>query len=86
MKNVETAATMVERVRFQLGGYELQTNFVVLDDAMGIEDFLLCRNFLRTYQVLVDLTTMRIVVRAPVKPVWHHLRIVRLVTLILQFQ
>ena len=63
---------MVERVRFQLGGYELQTNFVVVDDAMGAEDFLLGRNFLRTYQVLVDLTAMRIVVRAPAKPVWHH--------------
>ena len=40
---------MVERVRFQLGGYELQTNFVVVDDAMGVEDFLLGRKFLRTY-------------------------------------
>ena len=63
---------IVERVRFQLGGYELQTNFVVVDDAMGVEDFLLGRNFLRTYQVPVDLTAMRIVVRAPAKPVWHH--------------
>ena len=63
---------MVERVRFQLGGNELQTNFVVVDDAMGVEDFLLGRNFLRSYQVLVDLTVMRIVVGAPVKPVWHH--------------
>ena len=49
---------LVERVRFQLGGYELETNFVVLDDAMGVEDFLLGRNFFRTYQVLVDLTAM----------------------------
>ena len=63
---------IVECVRFQLGGYELQTNFVVVDDAMGVEDFLLGRNFLRTYQVLVDLTAMKIVVRAPAKPVWHH--------------
>ena len=63
---------MMERVRFQLGGYELQTNFVVVDDAMGVEDFLLGRNFLRTYQVLVDLTAMRIVVRAPAKPLRHH--------------
>ena len=70
-KTIETFG-MVERVRFQLGGYELQTNFVVVDDAMGVEDFLLGRNFLRSYQVLVDLTAMRIVVRAPVKPVWHH--------------
>ena len=63
---------IVERVRFQLGGYELQTNFVVVDDAMGFEDFLLGRNILRTYQVLLDLTAMIIVVRAPAKPVWHH--------------
>ena len=63
---------LAERIHFQLGGYELETNFVVVDDAMGVEDFLLGRNFLRCYQVLVDLTSMKIVVRAPVKPVWHH--------------
>ena len=63
---------LAERIHFQLGGYELETNFVVLDDAMGVEDFLLGRNFLRSYQVLVDLTSTKIVVRAPVKPVWHH--------------
>ena len=63
---------LAERINFQLGGYELETNFVVVDDAMGVEDFLLGRNFLRSYQVLVDLTSMKIVVRAPVKPVWHH--------------
>ena len=63
---------IAERVRFQLGGYELETNFVVVDDAHGLEDFLLGRNFLRTYNVLVDLTSMKIVVRAPAKPVWHH--------------
>ena len=63
---------LAEQVRFQLGGYELETNFVVVDDAMGVEDFLLGRNFLRSYQVLVDLTSMKIVVRAPVEPVWHH--------------
>ena len=44
----------------------------MVDDAKVVEDFLLGRNFLRTYQVLVDLTSMKIVVRAPVKPVWHH--------------
>ena len=63
---------LAECIHFQLGGYELETNFVVVDDAMGVEDFLLGRNFLRSYQVLVDLTSMKIVVRAPVKPVWHH--------------
>ena len=63
---------LAERIHFQLGGYELETNFVVVDDAMGVEDFLIGRNFLRSYQVLVDLTSMKIVVRAPVKHVWHH--------------
>ena len=63
---------IAERVRFQLGGYELETNFVVVDDAHGLEDFLLGRNFPRAYNVLVDLTAMKIVVRAPAKPVWHH--------------
>ena len=62
---------LAEQVRFQLGGYELETNLVVVDDAMGVEDFLLGRNFLRSYQVLVVLTSMKIVVRAPVKPVRH---------------
>ena len=61
-----------ERVRFQLGGYGLETNFVVVDDAHGLEDFLLGRNFLRLYNLLVDLTSMKIVVRAPAEPVWHH--------------
>ena len=61
---------LAEQIRFQLGGNELETNFVVVDDAMGVEDFLLGRNFLRTYQM--DQTSMKIVVSAPVKPVWHH--------------
>ena len=39
---------------------------------MGVEDFLLGRNFLRAYQVLVDLTAMRVIVRAPSEPVWYH--------------
>ena len=63
---------LAEHVHFQLGGYELETNLVVVDDAMGVEDFLLGRNFLRAYQVLVDLSSMKIVVRAPVRPMWHH--------------
>ena len=56
---------LAEQVKFQLGGYDLETNLVVVDDAMGVEDFLLARNFLRTYQVLVDLTAMKEVVRDP---------------------
>ena len=63
---------MAERLRFQLGAYELETNFVVVDDAMGVENFLLGRNFIRAHQVLVDLTSMKIVVQTPVQPVWHH--------------
>ena len=63
---------LAEHVHFQLGGYELETKFVVVDDAMGVEDFLLGRNFLRAYQVLVDLTSMKMVVRVPVQPMWHH--------------
>ena len=63
---------IADRVRFQLGRYELKTKFVVVDDALGLEHFLLGRNFLRAYIVLVDLTSMKIVVRAPAKPVWHH--------------
>ena len=55
-----------------MGGYELETNFIVMDDAMGVEDFLLGCNFLRAYRVLVDLTSMKMVVRTPVKPIWHH--------------
>ena len=70
-KTIETFG-LAEQIRFQLGGYQLETNFVVVDDAMGVEDFLLGRNFLRTYQVLVDLTSMKILVRAQVKLVWHH--------------
>ena len=43
-----------------------------MGDAHGLEDLLLGRNFLRAYNVLVDLIAMKIVVRAPAKPVWHH--------------
>ena len=47
---------LAKKIKFQLAGYELEINFVVVDDAMGVEDFLLGRNFLRAYQVLVDIT------------------------------
>ena len=63
---------LAEKIKFQLGGYELENNFVVVDDAMGVEDFLLGRNFLRAYQVLMDLTAMKIIVRSPSEPVWYH--------------
>ena len=45
---------------------------MVVDDAHVFEDFLLGRTFLRAFNVLVDRTSMKIVVRAPAKPVWHH--------------
>ena len=59
-------------MRFQLGGYELETNFLVPDEAMGAEDSLLGRTFLMAYQVLEDLTSMKKVMRAPAEPVWYH--------------
>ena len=43
-----------------LGGYKLETNFVVVDDAHGLEDFLLSRDFPRAKKVLVDLTVKKI--------------------------
>ena len=56
---------IAESVQFQPGGYELETIFVV-DYAYGLEEFLLGRNFLRACNVLVDVTSMKIVVRAPI--------------------
>ena len=59
---------IAEDVNFQLGGYTLKTNFVVIADHIGSEDFLLGRNFLRTYNVLVDLTAMKVTIRDPKTP------------------
>ena len=70
-KTIETFG-LAEHVKFQLEGYVLETNFVVVDGTLGVEDFLLGRNFLRTYQVLVDLTAKKVVVCAPSRPVWYH--------------
>ena len=43
---------LIENIKVQLSGYGLdKTNFVVVDDAMGVEDFLPGRNFLQGYQV-----------------------------------
>ena len=63
---------MAGHVGFQLGWYELETIFVVVYDAHGLEDFLMGRNFLGAFNVLVDMTSTKIVVRAPAKPGWHH--------------
>ena len=51
---------LAEIVKFQLRGYELETNFVIVDDAMCAEDFLLGGNL-----VTVDMTTMKVIVRTP---------------------
>ena len=51
----------------QLGGYDLETNFVIVDEALGVENLLLGQNVLRKYQVLVDSTAMKVVVRL----VWY---------------
>ena len=61
-----TAVGIAEDVSFQLGGHTLKTNFVVI--AIGSEDFLLGRNFLRTYNVLVDLAAMKVTIRDPETP------------------
>ena len=63
-----TTVGIAEDVSFQLGGYTLKTNFVILADQIGSEDFLLGRNFLRTYNVLVDLTAMKVTIRDPKTP------------------
>ena len=59
-----TTVGITEDVNFQLGGYTLKTNFVV----NGSEDFLLGRNFLRTYNALVDLTALKVTIRDPRTP------------------
>ena len=63
-----TTVDMAESVSFQLGSHTLKTNFIVIVDHLGAEDFLLGRNFLRTYYVLVDLTAMRVTIRDPKTP------------------
>ena len=63
-KTVNTIG-IAENVNFQLGGHTLKTNFIVIADHLGAEDFLLGRNFLHTYSVLVDLTAMRVTIRDP---------------------
>ena len=63
-----TTVGIAEDVNFQLGGYTLKTNFVVIADHIGSEDFLLGRNFLRTYNVLVDLTALKVTIRDPKTP------------------
>ena len=63
-----TTVGIAEDVSFQLGGHTLKTNFVVIADHIGSEDFLLGRNFLRTYNVLVDLAAMKVTIRNPKTP------------------
>ena len=59
---------LAEDIPFQLGGHTLQATFVVLASDCGVDDFLLGRNFLRKYNVLVDLTARKIVIRNPLTP------------------
>ena len=59
---------VAENIKFQLGGHELQTTFVVLADNVGGEDFLLGRNFLRAYQVLRDVVAGKLTIRDPQTP------------------
>ena len=66
-KSIPTVG-IAEDVNFQLGGHSMNTNFVVIADHIRSEDFLLGRNFLRTYNVLVDLTAMKVTIRDPKTP------------------
>ena len=59
---------IAEDVSFQLGGHTLKTNFVVIADHIGSEDFIQGHNFLRTCNVLVELTAMNITIRDPKPP------------------
>ena len=63
-----TTFGIAEDVNFQLDGYTLKTNFVVIADHIGSEDFLLGRTFLRTYNVLLDLPAMKVTIRDPKTP------------------
>ena len=63
---------LVENVKVQLEGSELETNFVIVDDTVFVDDFLLGRNFMRTSQVLVDLTATKVIVCAFSRPVRQH--------------
>ena len=67
-----TIVGIAENVNFQLGGHTLKTNFIVIVDHLGAEDFLLGRNFLRTYNV--HLTAMRVTIRDPKYP--RHFKLV----------
>ena len=64
MEKASTASVLLKT----LGGHTLKTNFIVITDHLGAEDFLLGRNFLRTYNNLVDLTAMRVTIRDPKAP------------------
>ena len=63
-----TTVGIAEDVSLQLGGHTLKTNFVVIADHIGSEDFLPSRNILHTYNVLVGLTAMKVTIRDPKSP------------------
>ena len=66
-KSINTVC-IAEDLSIQLGGHTLKTNFVVIADHIGSEDFLLGRIFLRTYNVLEDMTAMRVTITDPKSP------------------
>ena len=66
-KSINTIGIAAD-VSFQLGGHTLKSNFFVIADNLGAEDFLLGRNFLQTYNVLVGLTAIRVTIMDPTAP------------------
>ena len=63
MVRASTIVGSASVVSFQLSGNTLTTTFVVIADHIGSENFLLGHNFLRTYNVLLDLTDMKVTIR-----------------------
>ena len=62
---------LAEDFSFQLGSHNLQAAFVVLASDCWVDAFLLGRNFLHKYNVLVDLTARKIVIRNPLTPKFY---------------
>ena len=63
-KTIKTIG-IAENVSFLLGGHTLKTNIIVIVDHLETEDSLLGGNFLRTYNVLMDLTAIRVTICDP---------------------
>ena len=65
---MEQQLTQPTDIRFQLGGHDLQAKFILVADNLKAEVFLHGRNFLRTLNVLVDLTAMWVTESDPKTP------------------